>query len=132
MVTAIGMLDPVDDDAEANMTSSASVDASATDTDGQGTKSRKRSGSAHERKSGGPDHVKREVVRESDTQAGLTFTIFRDPQGMYRWTLNDHAGRSLGASQFGFAVFAGALQDVELERSDDRYAHAKVRDDTDA
>jgi len=132
MVTAVGMLDPVDDDAEANMTSRASVDASAADADREGAKSRKTSGNAHERKGGGSARAKRRAVRKSDSQAGLAFTIFRDPQGMYRWTLNDHAGRSLAASRFGFAIFAGALQDVELERSDVRYSHATVRDDTDA
>lgn len=133
MVIAVGMLEPVTTPhVEANVTSRASVDVSAADAGRQGANPSKRSGYAHERKGGGSARAKHRVGHESDSQAGLTFTIFRDPQGMYRWMLSDHAGRSIGASQFGFAVFAGALQDVELERSDARYAHATVRDDTDA
>jgi len=109
-----------------------SVDVSSAAPGGRGSESPKKSIASRRGATGAVADMPIATAGGAESPEGHTFTIFRDSQGMYRWTLNDHAGRSLGASQFGFAVFAGALQDVELERSDARYAHATVRDDTDA
>lgn len=114
------------------MTSRGSVQDLSTDAGGQETKSPKRSRPTHKRVDDVSIDNGDTVTQGIDSSANLTFAIFRDPQGMYRWTLSDHLGRYLEASQFGFAVFAGALQDAELERSNARYAHAAIRDETDA
>lgn len=109
-----------------------SVDVSSAASGGRGSESPKKAIASRRETTGAVADMPIATAGGAESPDGHAFTIFRDSQGMYRWILNDHTGRSLGASRFGFAVFAGALQDVELKRSDARYAHAMVRDDTDA
>jgi hypothetical protein len=77
------------------------------------------------------------VMSKTPRQQGVTalakcetFRIFRDWNGMYRWTLTDDRGRRVQASRFGFAAPAGAFRDIETLRTEDRYATAIVRDET--
>src|SRR5664279_797564 len=59
-----------------------------------------------------------------------TFRVFRDSNGMYKWTLTDRDGRRVQMSRFGFATLAGAFRDIEVLRSQHGYETTVIRDET--
>jgi hypothetical protein len=59
-----------------------------------------------------------------------TFCVFRDWNGMYRWTSADNHGRRVKASRFAFPAPSGAFNDIKALCGDDRYLEMAIRDET--
>ena len=67
---------------------------------------------------------------EVDPDAQRAFRIYRDWNGMYRWTLTDQSGHRLLASQFSSAALAGALREVQALRAQRSFAGTVIYDET--
>lgn len=67
---------------------------------------------------------------DPNSPGSRTFRVFRDPTGMYRWTLTDQRGQRMQASRCGFAAPAGAFRDIEALRAQHGYESTLIRDET--